>query len=59
MKVYLCVLGKVYSWGRVANGRLGQFSDRGSIPTHAVSKPGIVRGPWTTIPIETNAQVNR
>jgi alpha-tubulin suppressor-like RCC1 family protein len=31
--------GTVYSWGRFANGRLGQFMDDLIAPDHAVSKP--------------------
>ena len=38
--------GKVYSWGRCANGRLGQFSSNSNIPDHAVGRPALVRCNW-------------
>jgi alpha-tubulin suppressor-like RCC1 family protein len=38
--------GKVYSWGRCANGRLGQFSSSPNVPDHAVGRPGLVRCNW-------------
>ena len=40
--------GKVYSWGRCANGRLGQFSSISNISDHAVGRPGLVRCNWKT-----------
>lgn len=42
----LSVNGKVYSWGRAANGRLGQFPSSASVGEHGVCKPGLVKGPW-------------
>lgn len=38
--------GQVYSWGRAANGRLGQVPDKMSIPDNAVGRPGVVRSTW-------------
>lgn len=35
--------GQIYSWGRGANGRLGQFYDRISIPDYAIGRPTAVR----------------
>ena len=36
----------VYSWGRVAGGRLGQFRDKLDIPDNAVGRPAVVRCSW-------------
>lgn len=41
--------GQVYSWGRAAGGRLGQFPDRLGIPDHAVGRPALVRSVWETM----------
>lgn len=38
--------GLVYSWGRVSNGRLGQFPDRACTPDNAVGRPALVRCSW-------------
>ena len=38
--------GTVYSWGRFANGRLGQYMDDFVAPEHAVNKPTPIK--WNT-----------
>lgn len=38
--------GVVYSWGRAANGRLGQFAHREIVPEPSMCEPGLVRCSW-------------
>eukprot|EP01035_Chromulina_nebulosa_P016888 gene16888-22376_t len=54
----LSTSGVVYSWGRAANGRLGQFPCRLSIPEHAVGRPAIVRGPWVNSNDKNNGNIS-
>mmetsp|Transcript_17706 Transcript_17706/g.24301 ORF Transcript_17706/g.24301 Transcript_17706/m.24301 type:complete len:496 (-) Transcript_17706:235-1722(-) len=38
--------GVVYSWGRAANGRLGQVGDQSNMSLHQVCSPGVVKSRW-------------
>jgi alpha-tubulin suppressor-like RCC1 family protein len=49
--------GALYSWGRAANGRLGQFQDR-NIPEHSVSRPSVVRGPWMSLALSAPSKAS-